>query len=88
MLTLREHHLICLHCIFHEWYNRYCNDCDWKQACKKSSFYEDKFSATKVEINEAVTLIKEISFVVDPDENNIKNRDNGGITADAYLRGS
>jgi putative PIN family toxin of toxin-antitoxin system len=36
---------------------------------------EDKFSATKAEIKEAVTLIKEISFVVDPDENNITVKD-------------
>jgi putative PIN family toxin of toxin-antitoxin system len=32
---------------------------------------EDKFSATKAEIKEAVALIKEISFAVNPDENNI-----------------
>ncbi|HAK88028.1 MAG TPA: DUF1284 domain-containing protein [Nitrospiraceae bacterium] len=28
--------------IFREWYNRYCNDCDWKQACEKNEFYRER----------------------------------------------
>ncbi len=27
--------------IFHEWHDRYCNECDWKQACEKSDFYQE-----------------------------------------------
>ncbi|MDI6801239.1 MAG: DUF1284 domain-containing protein [Thermodesulfovibrionales bacterium] len=27
--------------VFHEWHNRYCNDCDWKQACEKSGLYRE-----------------------------------------------
>lgn len=26
--------------IFHEWHDRYCNECDWKQMCEKSNFYQ------------------------------------------------
>lgn len=32
---------------------------------------ENKFSATKAEIKEALTLLKEISYIVNPDESNI-----------------
>ncbi|MCL4457538.1 MAG: DUF1284 domain-containing protein [Nitrospirae bacterium] len=28
--------------IFREWYNRYCNDCDWKKACEKNEFYLER----------------------------------------------
>ncbi|MBI5212037.1 MAG: DUF1284 domain-containing protein [Nitrospirae bacterium] len=27
--------------IFHEWHNKYCDDCDWKQACEKSDLYRE-----------------------------------------------
>jgi hypothetical protein len=27
--------------IFHGWHDKYCSDCDWKQACEKSDFYQE-----------------------------------------------
>ena len=27
--------------VFQEWHDRYCNECDWKQACKKSVLYQE-----------------------------------------------
>ncbi|MBI4691077.1 MAG: DUF1284 domain-containing protein [Nitrospirae bacterium] len=27
--------------VFQEWHDRYCNECNWKQACKKSDFYQE-----------------------------------------------
>ncbi|MFZ6008012.1 MAG: DUF1284 domain-containing protein [Nitrospirota bacterium] len=27
--------------IFLQWHDRYCNECDWKQACEKSDLYQE-----------------------------------------------
>lgn len=27
--------------VFHEWHDRYCNECDWKHACEKNDLYQE-----------------------------------------------